>query len=137
MFDLKGKVALVTGSSRGIGKGIALALAEAGADIIVNCVGAVEAAEAVAEEIRAMGRKAWVKTFTLDGLSLSQDSPNNLVVVEFEGGGKMMTFLVGCQADEIYVGMPVVCTFRKMFTANGIHTYFWKAAPNRAGGEQA
>lgn len=61
MFDLTGKVALVTGSSRGIGKGIALALAEAGADIIVNCVGAVEAAEAVAEEIRAMGRKAWVK----------------------------------------------------------------------------
>ena len=61
MFDLNGKVALVTGSSRGIGKGIALALAEAGADIIVNCVGAVEAAEAVAEEIRAMGRKAWVK----------------------------------------------------------------------------
>jgi len=58
MFDLKGKVALVTGSSRGIGKGIALALAEAGADIIVNCVGAVEAAEAVAEEIRAMGREA-------------------------------------------------------------------------------
>ncbi len=61
MFDLTGKVALVTGSSRGIGKGIALALAEAGADIIVNCVGAVEAAEAVAKEIRAMGRKAWVK----------------------------------------------------------------------------
>ena len=89
------------------------------------------------EPYRFYGRKAWVKTFTLDGLSLSQDSPNNLVVVEFEGGGKMMTFLVGCQADEIYVGMPVVCTFRKMFTANGIHTYFWKAAPNRAGGEQA
>lgn len=61
MFDLTGKVALVTGSSRGIGKGIALALAEAGADIIVNCVGAKESAEAVAEEIRAMGRKAWVK----------------------------------------------------------------------------
>jgi len=58
------------------------------------------------------------------------------VVVEFEGGGKMMTFLVGCQASEIYVGMPVDCTFRKMFTANGIHTYFWKVSPKRGGGEQ-
>ena len=89
------------------------------------------------EAYRFYGKNAWVKTFTLDGLSLSQDSPNNLVVVEFEGGGKMMTFMVGCQASEIYVGMPVDCTFRKMFTANGIHTYFWKVAPKRVGGEQA
>lgn len=89
------------------------------------------------EPYRFYGRPARVKTFTLDGLSLSQDSPNNLVVVEFEGGGKIMTFLVGCQASEIYVGMPVVCTFRKMFTANGISTYFWKVAPKRDGGERA
>lgn len=84
---------------------------------------------------RFYGKEAWVKTFTLDGLSLSLDSPNNLVVVEFAGGGKMMTFLVGCRAEEIYVGMPVVCTFRKMYTANGIHTYFWKVAPKRDGGK--
>jgi 3-oxoacyl-[acyl-carrier protein] reductase len=60
MFCLKGKVALVTGSSRGIGRGIALALAEAGADVVVNCMGNVEAAEEVAEKIRAFGRKALV-----------------------------------------------------------------------------
>ena len=60
MFCLKGKVALVTGSSRGIGRGIALALAEAGADVVVNCMGNVEAAEDVAEKIRAFGRKALV-----------------------------------------------------------------------------
>ncbi len=89
------------------------------------------------EPYRFYGKDARVKTFTLDGLSLSQDSPNNLVVVEFEGGGKIMTFLVGCEASEIYVGMPVKCVFRKMFTANGIHTYFWKVAPKRDGGEQA
>jgi len=60
MFNLNGKVALVTGSSRGIGRGIALALAEAGADIIVNCMGNVAAAEEVAQKIDAMGRKALI-----------------------------------------------------------------------------
>ena len=36
MGNLKGKVAFVTGASRGLGKGIALALAEEGADIVIN-----------------------------------------------------------------------------------------------------
>ena len=57
MFDLTGKVALVTGSSRGIGKGIAVAFAKQGADVIVNCAGSIEAAEKTAEEIRALGVK--------------------------------------------------------------------------------
>ena len=56
MFDLSGKWALVTGSSRGLGKGVALALAEAGADIVVNYAGSADKAAEVAEEIRAMGR---------------------------------------------------------------------------------
>ena len=60
MFCLKGKVALVTGSSRGIGRGIALALAEAGADVVINCMGNVAAAEEVAEKVRGFGRKALV-----------------------------------------------------------------------------
>ena len=60
MFDLTGKLALVTGSARGLGKGIALALAEQGADVIINCAHSVELANGVAEEIRAMGRKSIV-----------------------------------------------------------------------------
>jgi len=88
------------------------------------------------EPYRFYGRSARVKTFTLDGLSLSLDSPNNLVVIEFEGGGKLMTFLVDCEAEDIYVGMPVMPVFRKMFTENGISTYFWKVAPIHHGGEQ-
>lgn len=60
MFNLNGKIALVTGSSRGIGRGIALALAEAGADVVVNCMGNVAAAEEVADKIREMGRRALV-----------------------------------------------------------------------------
>ena len=60
MFDLTGKIALVTGSSRGIGKGIALAFAKQGATVIVNCANSVGAAEKTAEEIRANGGMAAV-----------------------------------------------------------------------------
>ena len=55
---LNGKVALVTGSSRGIGRGIALALAEAGADVIVHYARKTSMAQSVVDEIRAMGRRA-------------------------------------------------------------------------------
>ena len=56
MSTLSGRVALVTGASRGIGKAIALALAGAGADVVVNYRVQAEAAEAVCKSIRAAGR---------------------------------------------------------------------------------
>ena len=59
MFELQGKRALVTGSSRGIGRAIALSLAEAGADVIVHCTGRPDAAAQVVGEITAMGRKSF------------------------------------------------------------------------------
>lgn len=55
---LKGQTALVTGASSGIGLGVAKALGAAGADVVVNYVSAPDAAERVAEEIRAGGSRA-------------------------------------------------------------------------------
>jgi 7-alpha-hydroxysteroid dehydrogenase len=56
-FALTGKLAIVTGAGRGIGKGIALAFAEAGADLV--CADQTESqVEATAAEVRALGRKA-------------------------------------------------------------------------------
>jgi enoyl-[acyl-carrier protein] reductase III len=60
MIDLTGRVALVTGGSRGIGKACALRLAEAGADVVVNYVSSQQAAMDVAEQITGIGRKAYV-----------------------------------------------------------------------------
>jgi 3-oxoacyl-[acyl-carrier protein] reductase len=58
-MDLSNKVAIVTGSARGIGRAIALKLAEVGADIVVNDIPAVaETLENTASEIRALKRKA-------------------------------------------------------------------------------
>ncbi|HET6222898.1 MAG TPA: 3-oxoacyl-ACP reductase family protein [Dongiaceae bacterium] len=59
-MDLHGKSAIVTGSSRGIGKAIALRFARDGARVAVNCVATVEQAEAVAREIREAGGEAIV-----------------------------------------------------------------------------
>ncbi|HET7579598.1 MAG TPA: 3-oxoacyl-[acyl-carrier-protein] reductase [Bacillales bacterium] len=55
---LKGKTALVTGGSRGIGRAIALALAEAGANVAVNYAGSREKAEQVVSDIQGLGGKA-------------------------------------------------------------------------------
>src|SRR5271165_2122643 len=57
-FDLAGKKAFVTGSSRGIGRAVALALAHAGADVAISCNTGGAAAEEVCTAIRNIGRKA-------------------------------------------------------------------------------
>ena len=59
-MSLKGKVALVTGGSRGIGKAITLKLAAQGADVVINCLRRKKTAEETAAEARALGVRAHV-----------------------------------------------------------------------------
>ncbi|MCD7974295.1 MAG: 3-oxoacyl-[acyl-carrier-protein] reductase [Phascolarctobacterium sp.] len=82
-MNLEGKKALVTGSSRGIGRVIALALAKAGADVAVNYIaGNEEDADEVAKAIKAMGRKALVVQANVSSYSDSE-SMLEKVVQEF------------------------------------------------------
>lgn len=57
-MHLAGKVALITGASRGIGQAVALEMARAGADIAVNYSGSEVAAQATVDQVKALGRKA-------------------------------------------------------------------------------
>jgi NAD(P)-dependent dehydrogenase (short-subunit alcohol dehydrogenase family) len=59
-MKLENRIAIVTGASQGIGSGIALGLAEAGADVVVNCDRNIDGAEVVANEIRSLGRRSMV-----------------------------------------------------------------------------
>jgi 3-oxoacyl-[acyl-carrier protein] reductase len=73
MIDLTGRVALVTGGSRGLGRAIALQLADLGADVAVNYQGNAAAAEEVAEMIRGKGRKSIaVQTDVRDGAAVEE-----------------------------------------------------------------
>jgi 3-oxoacyl-[acyl-carrier protein] reductase len=83
MNTLSGRVALVTGASRGIGKAIALALAEAGADVAVNYRVQADAAEAVCKTIHAAGRKCIA---VQADVSLSADVERLVKTVENELG---------------------------------------------------
>ena len=71
--SLSDRTAVVTGSSSGIGRAIALEFARGGADLIVHCSTKTTAAEALANEIRGIGRKAEVVQANFSELSLLEE----------------------------------------------------------------
>jgi 3-oxoacyl-[acyl-carrier protein] reductase len=81
--ELEGKIALVTGASRGIGAGIATALAQAGADVAVNFVGREGEARKVCSEIKGAGRRSLaVKA----DVSVASEVSNMVARIEAEFG---------------------------------------------------
>ena len=81
-----------------------------------------------------------VITSTIDRLAYSPSPPIVFAVVDFDGGGRYPVELTDTDPDEIRAGSRVEMTFRRLFSADGIHDYFWKARPVRdeaagAGGE--
>lgn len=94
-FDLKDRRVLITGAGRGIGKGIALVLAEAGADIGITGLG-VTNAKRVAEEVRALGRRGF--GYAADGTRVADTQKLAEVALRDLGG---LDILVNCLGDAI------------------------------------
>jgi hypothetical protein len=72
-----------------------------------------------------------VTTFTIDKLAYSQSPPVVFAVVDFDDGERLPVELTDVAASDVEIGMRVEMTFRRLFTADGIANYFWKARPIR------
>jgi uncharacterized OB-fold protein len=72
-----------------------------------------------------------VATFTIDRLAFSMSPPVVVAVVDYDGGGRYPIEMTDLDPSEAKIGMRVEMTFRRLFTADGIHNYFWKARPIR------
>ncbi|MDX6234250.1 MAG: hydroxymethylglutaryl-CoA synthase [Nocardioidaceae bacterium] len=68
-----------------------------------------------------------VATYTVDRLAYSPSPPVVDVVVDFDGGGRCALEVADADPDAFMVGSRVDLTFRNLFTAGGVHNYFWKA----------
>ena len=79
-------------------------------------------------------QRGTVTTFTIDKLAYSPSPPVVFAVVDFDDGERLPVELTDVDADDVAIGMRVEMTFRRLFTADGIANYFWKARPVR--GEQ-
>jgi 3-hydroxy-3-methylglutaryl CoA synthase/uncharacterized OB-fold protein len=78
---------------------------------------------------------ATVTTYTVDRLAYTPSPPMLMVVLDFDGGGRMRCQLTDAAEDEVRIGLRVEMTFRRLVTAAGVHNYFWKARPIRSAGK--
>jgi glucose 1-dehydrogenase len=102
---LQGQKALVTGANSGIGRGVALALGEAGADVVVNYVVGDDAANAVVEEIRRAG----VKAIALKADVSSEDQVNGMFAEAIRQFGTLDILVnnAGLQRDSAFHDMTL------------------------------
>lgn len=107
--ELTGRRALVTGSSRGLGRATALRLAAAGCDVVVTWRKRADDAEAVADEIRSLGRTAWVHQLDM-GDTASIDALFDTLSDEFGDGGL-----------DILVANAAATSFRPLLQAEARH----------------
>jgi hydroxymethylglutaryl-CoA synthase len=86
--------------------------------------------------VRMADVQATVATFTIDRLAYSLSPPTVAAVIDFDGGGRFQCELTDVDPGAVKIGDRVEMTFRRLFTAGGVHNYFWKARPIRAGSTQ-
>ena len=72
---------------------------------------------------------ATIATYTIDRLAFSLSPPVVVGVIDFDGGGRFQCELTDVDPATVKIGDRVEMSFRRLFTADGVHNYFWKAKP--------
>jgi len=80
---------------------------------------------------RFADRGCRVATFTLDHLAYTLQPPVVAAVLDFEGGGRFTCELTDVEPSSVAIGNELEMTFRRLYTGQGVHNYFWKARPRR------
>jgi uncharacterized OB-fold protein len=74
---------------------------------------------------------ATIATFTIDRLAYSLSPPLVAAVIDFDGGGRYQCEMTDVDPEHVAIGDRVEMTFRRLYTADSVHDYFWKARPMR------
>ena len=82
--------------------------------------------------IRFSDKQAKLFTYSLDYLGPTQDPPLVICFIDFEGGGRMQCMMTDRTISQVQIGMPLEMSFRRLYTAGGIHNYYWKCIPVRS-----
>lgn len=85
------------------------------------------------EMVRMADIRATIATYTVDHLAFSMSPPVVAAVIDFDGGGRFQCELTDVDPATVKIGDRVEMSFRKLYTQDGIHNYFWKAKPVRTG----
>ena len=128
MIDLTGRVALVTGGSRGIGKAIAVRLATQGADVAFSYRGNEAAAGETAREIEALGRRA----LAIRADVTDPDAADGLVKTVLEAFGRIDILVnnAGITRDDLIMRMSVEA-FREVVETNLFGAFYMTKAVTR------
>jgi hydroxymethylglutaryl-CoA synthase len=81
------------------------------------------------------GLQASIVTHTVDYLAYSPSPPMIQAVVDVDGGGRCTIEVTDAEPEQLRVGARVAFTFRRLFTAGGVHDYFWKSRLMDTGSE--
>jgi uncharacterized OB-fold protein len=76
-------------------------------------------------------KRAKIVTYTLDRLAYTLQPPMVMAMLDFDEGGRVELEVTDCEPDKVAIGDEVEMTFRRFYTADGVHNYFWKSRPIR------
>lgn len=83
------------------------------------------------EQVRLADVPATIATYTVDHLAFSMAPPVVTAVIDFDGGGRRQCEVTEVDPAQVAIGGRVELTFRRLYTADGVANYHWKARPAR------